>query len=189
MKKLWSYIFVCSVFFTACKTNKPDSSETTIEQNIDEIKSSTTEQGKAGKGKITLNCIDKTYEINGVCGAVSSMGTLTIAVTDDSIPAKSFTINFNTDKLPENSSSYTIVKYNVEDKNATNISLSYADMRSTDQMLWESNNKTGKLYFVVNGNEIKCTFSKLTLQPSMMYNKGGLDAPATVSGELTIYNN
>ena len=56
-------------------------------------------------------------------------------------------------------------------------------------MIWESDDNTGKLDFVVNGNEIKCNFSNLTLQPSMMYNKGELNATATVSGELTIYKN
>lgn len=189
MKNLWSLIFACSVLFTACKTNKADSSETTIEQNMDEIKASTAEQGKAGKGKITLQCNGKNYEINGVCGAVSSMGTLIIAIPDDSIPAKTFTINFTTDKLPDVSSSYTITKYNIDDKDAAHISLSYSDMRSTGQMNWESDDKTGKLDFMVNGNEIKCTFSNLTLQPSKMYNKGEQDAPATITGELTIYKN
>ena len=66
---------------------KTDDINTTIEQNMDEIKSSTAEQGKAGNGKISLICNGKTYEINGVCGAVTSMGSLTIAVPDDSFPA------------------------------------------------------------------------------------------------------
>jgi len=189
MKKLWGFIFACSVLFTACKSNKVDSSETTIEQNMDEIKSSTAEQGKAGKGKITLQCKGKNYEISGVCGAVVSMGTLTITVPDDSIHTKIFTINFTTDKLPESTSTYTITKYDIEDKDASNVSISYTDMRSTQQMNWESNDKTGKLNFTVTGNEIKCSFSNLILQPSMMYNKGEQDAAATVSGELTIYKN
>lgn len=189
MKKILSYIFACSVLFTACKSNKTDSSETTIEQNMDEIKSSTAEQGKAGKGKVTLQCNGKTYEINGVCGAVTSMGTLTIAVSDDSFPAKLFSISFTNDKMPETSSSYTIVKSTIDDKDASHVSVSYADMRSTSTMIWESDDKTGKLDFAVNGNEIKCAFSNLTLQPSMMYNKGEQDATATVSGELTIYKN
>ncbi|MBK9330396.1 MAG: hypothetical protein IPM95_14105 [Sphingobacteriales bacterium] len=187
MKKMLSCFFACSVLFTACKSNKTDSAETTIEQNMDEIKSSTAEQGQAGKGKITLQCNGKTYEINGVCGAVTSMGSLTIAVPDDSFPAKTFTINFTADKLPDATSTYKITKYNIDDKDARHVTVSYADMRSTSTMIWESDDKTGKLDFVVNGNEIKCTFSNLTLQPSMMYNKGEQDGTATVSGELMIY--
>ena len=189
MKKIVSYIFACSVLFTACKSNKTDSSETTIEQNMDEIKSSTAEQGKAGKGKITLVCNGKTFEINGVCGAVTSMGTLTIAVPDDSFPAKVFTINFKNDKLPETTSSFVIKKYNIDDKDANHVTVSYSDMRSTSTMIWESDDKTGKLDFAVSGNEIKCSFSNLTLQPSEFYNKGELNAKATISGELTIYKN
>jgi hypothetical protein len=182
-------LFACNILFVACKSNKTDSAATTIEQNMDEIKSSTAEQGKAGKGKIILQCNGKTYEINGVCGAVTSMGSLTIAVPDDSFPAKTFMINFTTDKLPETSSSYSIVKSNIDDKDASHVSLSYADMRSTSTMIWESDDKTGKLDFTVNGNEIKCSFSNLTLQPSMMYNKGELNTAATLSGELIIYKN
>ena len=62
-------------------------------------------------------------------------------------------------------------------------------MRSTSTMIWESDSKTGKLDFIANGNEIKCNFENLALQPSLMYNKGELNAPATISGELTIYKN
>ncbi|HQV77991.1 MAG TPA: hypothetical protein PLJ42_04700 [Chitinophagales bacterium] len=189
MKKLLSYIFACSILFTACKNNKTDSTETTIQQNMDEIKSSTAEQGKAGKGKIALQCNGKTYEINGVCGAVTSMGTLTIAVPDDSFPAKVFTINFTNDKMPEATSSYSIVGSVYDDKDATHVSIGYTDMRQANPMIWESDNKTGKLDFTVNGNEIKCSFSNLSLQPNTMYNKGEVAAMATVSGDLIIYKN
>jgi len=190
MKKIITLIFAGSILFTACKSNKSDSAETTtVEQNMDEIKSSTAEQGKAGKGNITLLCNGNTYKINGVCGAVKSMGTLTIAVPDDSIPAKLFSINFNTDKLPEATSSYNIVKSNSEDKDANHVMVSYVDMRGQLQMIWESDDKSGKLDFTVNGNEIKCTFSDITLQPSEFYNKEAQNKPATISGELTIYKN
>jgi len=189
MKKTLSYIFACSVLFTACKSNKTGSAETTIEQNMDDIKSSTAEQGNAGNGKITLLCNGKAYEIKGVCGAVTSMGTLTIAVSDDSIPAKTFTINFTNDKLPDATSSYKIVKYNLDDKDANHVTVSYTDMRSALPMNWESDDKSGKLDFTVTGNEIKCSFADLKLQPSMMYNKGEQDGIASVSGELIIYKN
>ena len=90
--------------------------------------------------------------------------------------------------MPSATSSYTIVKSNIEDKDDSHVSISYADMRSTSTMIWESDDKTGKLDFVVNGNEIKCTFSNLTLQPSMMYNKGEQDGTATISGNLIIFS-
>lgn len=189
MKKVLSHIVVCGLLFTACKSNRTDSTATTIEQDMDEIKSSTTTLGKTGKGKITLLCNGKIHEIKGVCGAVTSMGALTIAVPDDSFPAKTFTINFTTDKLPDATSSYKITKYNVDDKDASHVTVGYSDMRSTSTMIWESDDKTGKLDFTVNGNEIKCSFSNLILQPSDFYNKGELNAKATVSGELTIYKN
>lgn len=187
--KSYLIIFASILFFTACKSNKTDSTETTIEQNMDEIKSSTAEQGKAGKGKITLLCNGKTYEINGVCGAVTSMGSLTIAVPDDSIPAKAFTINFTNENLPAATSSYKIVESVIDDKDASHISIGFSDMRTAQPMTWGSDSKSGSLDFAVNGNEIKCSFSNLTLQPNSFFNKGELNNPATVSGELTIYKN
>lgn len=187
MKKVLSHIVVCGLLFTACKSNRTDSTATIIEQDMDEIKSSTTTLGKTGKGKITLLCNGKIHEIKGVCGAVTSMGTLTIAVSDDSIPAKTFTINFTNEKMPDATSSYKIVKYNLDDKDANHVTVSYTDMRSALPMNWESDEKSGKLDFTVTGNEIRCSFADLKLQPSMMYNKGEQDAPATVSGELIFY--
>jgi len=189
MKKLIVIFIAINLALVSCKQKKTDDINTTIEQNMDEIKSSTAEQGKAGNGKISLICNGKTYEINGVCGAVTSMGSLTIAVPDDSFPAKVFTINFANNELPSTTSSYNIVQSVYDDKDATHVSLSYADMRSTSTMIWESDSKTGKLDFIANGNEIKCNFENLALQPSLMYNKGELNAPATISGELTIYKN
>jgi len=144
-------------------------------------------QGISYVYKIAKN--GKTYEINGVCGAVTSMGTLTIAVPDDSFPAKVFTINFTNDKMPEATSSYSIVGSVYDDKDATHVSIGYTDMRQANPMIWESDNKTGKLDFTVNGNEIKCSFSNLSLQPNTMYNKGEVAAMATVSGDLIIYKN
>jgi len=187
MKKLILLLIACNIIFVACKSNKTDSVATTIEQNMDEIKSSTATQGKVGKGKITLQCNGKTYEINGVCGAVSSMGTLTIAVPDDSFPAKTFTIGFKANKLPDVTSTFTIVKSNIDDKDANHVVVSYTDMRTTLPMIWESNDETGKLDFTVNGDEIKCSFSNLTLQPNEFYNKEEQNKHAEISGELTIY--
>ena len=188
MKKITPILLACMcVFLLSCKNNTPTS--TSADDVIQEAKETTAVVAKEGRGKISLQCNGKTYEINGVCGAVTSMGTLTIAVPDDSFPAKTFTINFTTDKMPETTSSYTLVGSVYDDKDATHASVSYTDMRRAHPMNWESDTNTGKLDFIVNGNEIKCSFSNLTLQPSMMYNKGDVDAPATISGELTIYKN
>jgi hypothetical protein len=189
MKKIIILFVAINLVLVSCKPKKTDDINTTIEQNMDDIKSSTAEQGQAGKGKITLLCNGKTFEINGVCGAVTTMGSIIIAVPDDSFPAKTFTISFTTDKLPETSATYNIVQSVYDDKDASHVSIGFTDMRSTSTMIWEGDNKTGKLDFAVNGNEIKCNFENLTLQPSAMYNKGELNAPAIISGELTIYKN
>lgn len=156
---------------------------------MDEIKETTYTQGKEGRGKITLSCAGNTLEINGVCGAVSSMGTVSIAVPDDKSPAKTFTISFKTDKLPSVSRTYDMVKSRYDDEIPDHIVVSFTDFSNGATNTWESGDATGKLKFDVEGNTIKCTFSNLKLYPNEFYNKGDLNNTATVSGELTLYRN
>ena len=98
-------------------------------------------------------------------------------------------INFTNENLPAATSSYKIVESVIDDKDASHVSVGFSDMRTAQPMTWGSDSKSGSLDFAVNGNEIKCSFSNLTLQPNSFFNKGELNNPATVSGELTIYKN
>ena len=50
MKKLIVIFIAINLVLVSCKQKKTDDINTTIEQNMDEIKSSTAEQGKAGNG-------------------------------------------------------------------------------------------------------------------------------------------
>ena len=187
MKNLIYIFCTISILFTACK-NKTNESKTT-ENVIQEAHETTAVIAKEGRGKISLQYGSKTMEINGVCGAITTMGSIMIAVRDDSVPAQIFTISFATEKLPDVTTTYTILGSTYDVKGTNAVSMGYTDMGSAQKVCWSSDNKTGKLDFVVNGNEIKCTFSNLILQPNTLFNKDELDAPASVSGELTIYKN
>lgn len=189
MKNIMKLLLLGSVLFTACKSNNTENAATKVEEQVEEIKSTTAEQGKAGRGKITIVCNAKTYEINGVCGAVTTMGSLTIAIPDDSNNAKTFTLGFATDKLSEVSGSYTIVKSRNDAKDANLITVEFTDITDGSMFGWDSDDNSGKLDFTVNGNEINCKFSDIKLQPYAMYNKGEQNAPATASGEFTIVDN
>jgi hypothetical protein len=185
MKNLIYIFCTISILFTACKNNTSESK--TAEDVIQEAHETTAVIAKEGRGKISLQYGSKTMEINGVCGAITTMGSIMIAVRDDSVPAKAFTINFSSEELPSTTSSYNIVNSVSDDKNALEVSLSFVNMSSNVKSSWYGNNKTGKLEFKVNGNEVTCTFSNLTVQPDMLFNKGEFDTPATISGELTIF--
>lgn len=189
MKKTTPVILLFSLLLFACNSDKPDEKvKEDVQKTMDDINTSVSVEAKEGRGKIVLQCNGNTYEINGVCGAVSAMGTMTVAVKDDNIPVKVFTVSFNSDQLPATSSTYNIVKSSLnQDNDPTHITVGFTDMRSALPMIWESDKNSGKLDFVVNGEEIKCSFSNLVLQPNNFYNKEAQNKPATVSGEFTFY--
>lgn len=186
--KAYTLLLSFVLLAVSCNSNPPPTKDI-IQDQLDEIKETTHTQGKEGRGKITMSCAGKTFEINGVCGAVVSMGTLTVAVPDDKAPTKTFTISFKTDKLPSASRSYDMVKSRFDDENPDHVVVSYSDFSHGATNTWESDDATGKLKFDVNGNTIRCTFSNLKLLPNEFFNKGDLNNTATVSGELTIYKN
>lgn len=187
MKNLIYIFYIVSILFTACKSKTNET--TTVEGVIQEANETTAIIAKEGRGKISLQYGSKTMEINGVCGTITTMGSIMVVVRDDSMPAKAFTINFVSDKLPDATTTYSIVKSTSDDINAPEVSISYVNMSSDVKSSWSGNDKTGKLEFKVNGNEITCSFNNLTVQPDMLFNKGEFDTPASISGELTIYKN
>lgn len=188
MKNLIYLISIVCISFTACK-NKTNESKM-AEDIIQEAHETTAIIAKEGRGKISLQYGDgKTMEINGICGAITTMSTIMVAVRDDKVPAKVFTISFATEKLPDVTTTYTILGSTYDVKGTNAVSIGFADFSDAVKASWDSDKKTGKLDFVVNGNEIKCTFSNLPLQPNTLINNDEFDTPATVSGELTIYKN
>jgi hypothetical protein len=147
---------------------------------------------KEGSGKVTLQCGSQTLTVEGKCGGVTTTGEMIVAVQDKDIPAKVFTISFNTANYPESGKTYTIKKsdYMSEDKKPDNeIYVAFSQITEKMQADWSSNDVSGTLQFTANGNEIKCKFSGIKLQPSEMYNKGELNNVGTASGEMTFYKN
>ncbi len=164
----------------------------TVNETVSDIKQNTEVAARAGTGKITLNCNGKQIIAEGICGAVQTMGTLTIAVTDKTNPAKAFVLDFNTKNFPENGKEYTIIPkdYTAEQSPDNEVSASFTEGLPENKMnVWDSQPDSGKLIFSVNGNEIKCTVKNVRLQPSKMYNADDLQGEGTVSGEFTLYKN
>ena len=165
---------------------------TTANELVTEVKQNTEVAAKEGTGKVTLNCNGKQITAEGVCGAIITMGTLTIAVKDKTNPAKVFTVDFSTDKYPLDGMKYKVKpKDYTADKNPENeVSASFVEGLPNNKMnVWDSQAGSGNLVFSVKGNEIKCTFSNLKLQPSPVFNADDLKSEGTVSGEFTLYKN
>ena len=175
------------VFFS-CKNE----GTTTAKDELTEITESVANATKEGNGKVILNCNGKQISADGICGGITTMGTLTIAVKDNINPAKVFTIDFSTDHYPENGKEY-IVKpkdYTSDKKPENEVSVSFMEGLPNNKMnVWDAQSASGKLKFTVNGNEIKCIFNDIKLQPSTIYNAEDLQKEGIVSGELTLYKN
>lgn len=164
----------------------------TTNEVIAEIKENTAFAAKEGSGKIILNCNGKEIIAEGVCGGVTTMGTLIIAVKDKTNPAKVFSIDFNTDQYPENGKEYQIQpKDYASDKKPDNeVLVSFIEGLSNNKMnVWDAQAASGKLKFAINGDEIKCTLKDIKLRPSIIYNAKNLQNEGLVSGELTLYKN
>lgn len=186
MKKVLLLITLCSLF--SCKK------EETVSANevVAEIKENTEVAAKEGTGKITLNCNGKEIIAEGVCGGVTTMGTLIIAVKDKTNPAKVFTIDFSTADFPVDGKEYLIKpKDYTSDKNPKNeVSVSFMEVLPNNKMnVWETQATSGKLVFSVKGNEIKCQLKDIKLKPSVVYNADDLQSEGTISGEFTLYKN
>lgn len=147
---------------------------------------------KEGHGKITLKAGSKTWTVDGKCGSVTNTGALIVAVQDKDIAAKVFTVSFNTLNYPQAGKIYTIKKsdYMSEGKKPeTDIYVAFSQITEKEQADWSSDDASGTLQFTTNGNEIKCKFSGIKLEPSAVYNKGENNSVGIASGEMTFYKN
>lgn len=188
MKKVFLALAVAGLF-SACKQegntamNATDSPETIDTETV---------MPKEGHGKIELQCGSQTLIVEGKCGGVTNTGEMIIAVQDKTVPAKVFTIAFNTKDYPQNGKTYTVKKsdYMSEGKKPdTDVYIGFSEVTQQNQMDWSSDDASGTLKFDVNGNEIQCEFNNIKLQPSAMYNKGELNNVGTASGKITLYKN
>lgn len=176
------------LLFISCKNE----GEKTIKDELTEVTENTVVATKEGNGKIILNCNGKAISVEGICGGVITMGTLTIVVKDKTNPAKVLTIDFNTDQYPENEKEYLIKPkdYASDNKPENEVSVSFMEGLPNNKMnVWDPQETSGKLQFTVNGNEIKCTLKDIKLKPGTIYNAEDLQKEGVVSGELTLYKN
>lgn len=187
MKKLLLTLALASLL-AACKDEQTAMSPETAPETAPIAATS----AKEGHGSITLQCGTQTLTVDGKCGGVTNTGEMIIAVQDKTVPSKVFTISFNTADYPKAGKTYTARKsdYMSEGrKPETDVYIGFSEMTSKSQMDWSSDDASGKLQFEVDGNEIRCSFRDLKLQPSPVYNKGELNSVGTASGEITLYKN
>lgn len=188
MKRLLLFLG-CMLAMVSCK---PETAKATVAATEPMAVAAETQPAKDGHGKVTLKCGSQTLVVDGRCGGVTNTGELIVAVQDKDISAKVFTISFNTKDYPVSGKIYTIKKsdFMSEDKKPDNqIYVAFSQITGNEMADWSSDDTSGTMQFTTNGNEIKCKFSGIKLQPSIVYNKGELNNAGSASGEMTFYKN
>lgn len=186
-------VLIVSMFVAVLASCK-DQKQTAENQSVAEqpLMFSEATHFKEGYGKVKLMCGSQIITVEGICGGDTSSGDMIVAVQDKTIPTKVFTIVFNGKEYPQSGKAYTIKKSDfisdkIKPRNEIYVGLS--EINQKNQMDWSSDDASGTLQFETHGNEIKCTFKDIRLQPSMMYNKTELKHTGTASGTITFYKN
>lgn len=188
MKRLFLALAFAGLL-SACKQEESTAMNAT---DSAEIVSTESASAKEGHGTIELQVGSQTLVVEGKCGGVTNTGEMIIAVQDQTVPAKVFTISFNTKDYPQPGKTYTVKKSDFMSegkKPDTDVYVGFSEVTQKVQMDWSSDDASGTLKFEVNGNEIQCEFNNLKLQPSAMYNKGEFNNVGTASGKITLYKN
>lgn len=187
MRKIMIALAIAGLF-SACKQEESTALATTAPEKIETAVAPI----KEGVGKITLKCGSQTMTVEGKCGGDTTSGDMIVAVQDKTVASRVFTISFNGKDYPQAGKTYTVKKSDFMSegkKPATDIYVGFSEVTQKNQMDWSSDDASGTMQFQVNGNEIKCSFNNIKLQPSAMYNKGELNNVGTASGEMTFYKN
>lgn len=187
MKK-YIIIFAFAGFLVSCKQEK----QADLQASDEPAALASVPMAKEGFGKVQLKCGSQLVTVEGKCGGTTALGYMVVAVQDKTVAAKVFTITFNSKDYPENGKIYTIKKSDFLSETKRPVSeiyVAFSEVTSKSMTDWSSDDQTGTIQFNANGNEIKCTFKDLKLQPSEVYNKGELNQVATASGEMTFYKN
>lgn len=187
MKKLLSIALLGTILFGACESSNTDNKDanTTIAENAKVIAETTAEKGNAGSGVATAKVGDQEVKIEGVCGAVTSMGSLSIAINDKDKGSNSMIISFAGTELPTATKTFKVIGYS-ENKKDDEVSISFVNFKDNGMNNWDSKDDAGTITIEVNGNELKCSFADITLHPSEMYNKAPLDKPAKLAGQFSL---
>ena len=105
MKKLLLIVAFAGLC-TACKQEEKTAMTTSAASG--EAVSEATAIAQEGHGKVNLKCGSQTLTVDGKCGGLTNTGDMIIAVQDQKIPSKIFTISFNTSAYPKDGKTYTV---------------------------------------------------------------------------------
>lgn len=183
MKKILTILVVIGFAFfeNACSNDDKDSDSNN--SNSD------------GTASITLTAAGEQFKITGTCGWASAAGVKYIAVTQDGNNLKTFSVYFNVENLPVQTTIYTLVA-DESDTNPSHITMNLTEITpgTTPKLTeWNSMNASGTLKLSVDGKKITANLDGIVLKPGsgvvgyINGNTGALASNGTLTGTLTLY--
>lgn len=187
------FILLLAVVLLACKKKDKD-------QQNDPTPLSTTTGGSTTGGPvqtsvatITVTSGTKTTTLSGPCGWAVAGGVKYIGANDQANNKRVMEASFNIQDLPAQTTTYTLVAYDVNDTDPAHVSMSFTEISGNSLLQWSSGSTSGNLTLVVTGNKVTVDLSGITLKAqtnSGFYtnlNTGEYANPGVLSGTLTFY--
>lgn len=150
------------------------------------------EQTGEGKADITLTAGGEKYTIKGPCGWASAGGNRYIGANDGSNSLKTFSVFFNLENPPTQTTAYTLTG-DMMDEDPGHITMNITELKNGGMFEYTSTSSSGKLTLEVSGKKITVKLDGITLKPtteSMIYkslNTGAFSQQGTLSGTLEFY--
>lgn len=142
-----------------------------------------TEEGSAN---ITLTLTNgQVYQLSGPCGWSVAGGSNYIGANQSSNNLKTFSTFFNISELPAQTTTYQLVD-DPSDTDPTHIWMNITELVGSSWIEWTSNDASGNLTLVVQGNKVTVDLAGVTLENGSS-NASPYDANGTLSGTLTLY--
>ncbi len=191
MKKI-AFIFSITLILTASACKKK--SETTTTPTPSSTTTTTTGAPvQVSAATITVTSGAQTTTITGSCGWASAGGVHYIGAHDQNKNLRIFDATFNIENPPAQTTTYTLVAYNVNDTDPTHVSMSISEQIGNGLLEWDSSNSSGTITLVVTGNKVTVDLSGITLPAQTNsgfftnLNTGDYANAGVLSGSLTFY--
>lgn len=184
------YVLSLAIVLLACKKKEKEQQDDPVPVSTTSTTSATT---PASVASITVTSGTKTTTLSGSCGWATAAGVNYIGAKDQSNSLRVMEASFNIQNLPAQTTTYTLVAYDVNDTDPTHVSMSFSEQIGNGLLEWSSVASSGNLTLVVSGNKVTVNLAGISLKAqtnSGFYtnlNTGEYANPGVLSGTLTFY--
>lgn len=188
------FILSLGIVLLACKKKDKDQQKDPTPLTTTTTGGSTTSGPvQTSVATITVTSGTKTTVLSGPCGWAVAGGVKYIGANDQVNTKRVMEASFNIPDLPAQTTTYTLVAYDVNDTDPTHVSMSFTEIIGNGLLEWTSVSTSGNLTLVVSGNKVTVNLSGISLKAqtnSGFYtnlNTGEYANPGLLSGTLTFY--